>query len=139
MRPPAIAIWLTAAGAIPFLAAAAMILNLIPGAGRPLIVAYGAVILAFMSGVLWGFAARGGRAWAYVLSVLPALHVFFFVMPHPWAIQGQALAHLIAGFLAVLVLDLVYQAQGLAPRWWLSLRIPVTAVVVGCLWIARHA
>ncbi len=139
MTPPRIAILLTAAGALPFLAAAAMILGLVPGEGRALITAYGTVILAFMSGVLWGFAARGGRAWAYVLSVLPALHVFFFVMPHPWAIQGQALAHLIAGFLAVLVLDIVYQAKGLAPRWWLSLRVPVTAVVVGCLWVARHA
>jgi len=139
MTPPRIAILLTAGGALPFLAGAAMILNLMPGNGRALIVAYGTVILCFMSGVLWGFAARGGRAWAYVLSVLPALHVFFFVTPHPWAFEGQVLAHLIAGFLAVLILDLVYQAKGLAPRWWLSLRIPVTAVVVGCLWVARHA
>jgi hypothetical protein len=139
MTPPRIAILLTAAGALPFLLAAAMILGLIPGEGRALIVAYGAVILAFMSGVLWGFAARGAPAWAYGLSVLPALHVFFFVTPHPWAFEGQALAHLIAGFLGVLILDLVYQAKRLAPRWWLSLRIPVTAVVVGCLWVARHA
>jgi hypothetical protein len=139
MTPPRIAILLAGAGALPFLLAAAMILGLIPGEGRALIVAYGAVILAFMSGVLWGFAARGAPAWAYVLSVLPALHVFFFVTPHPWAFEGQALAHLIAGFLGVLILDLVYQAKRLAPRWWLSLRIPVTAVVVGCLWVARHA
>jgi hypothetical protein len=139
MTPPRIAILLTAAGALPFLLAAAMILGLIPGEGRALIVAYGAVILAFMSGVLWGFAARGGPGLGLCLSVLPALHVFFFVTPHPWAFEGQALAHLIAGFLGVLILDLVYQAKRLAPRWWLSLRIPVTAVVVGCLWVARHA
>jgi hypothetical protein len=139
MIPPRIAILLTGAGALPFLAAAAMILGMVPGDGRALIMAYATVILAFMSGVFWGFASRAGRSWAYVLSVLPALHVFFFVTAHPWAVQGQPLAHLIAGFLGLLILDLVYQAKGLAPRWWLSLRLPVTAVVVGCLWVARHA
>lgn len=139
MIPPRIAILLTAAGALPFLAGAAMILNLVPGDGRALVIAYGTVILAFMSGVFWGFATRGGRAWAYLLSVLPALHAFLYLKPHPWTMPGQPLAHLIAGFLALLVLDLVYQAQGLAPRWWLSLRLPVTAVVLGCLWVARHA
>ena len=41
---------------------------------------YGAVILSFMSGVLWGFAtkATGQTATAsYILSVIPALWAFF--------------------------------------------------------------
>lgn len=140
MRPPRIAMILTAAGAVPFLVGAAMVLGFWPGEGRALIVAYGVVILSFMSGVLWGFASRSGNPhWAYVLSVLPALYAFFFTLRHPWAMDGQALAHLIAGFLGVLVLDAVYQAKGLAPRWWLVLRIPATAVVLACLWVARHA
>ena len=139
MRPPAPAIWLTAAGALPFLVAAAMILGFWPGAGQALIIAYGTVILCFMSGVLWGFAARHGAAWwPYAASVLPALYVFFFVQRHDWALPGQPVAHLIAGFAAVLLLDAVFQFRGLAPRWWLSLRIPVTALVLACLWVARN-
>jgi hypothetical protein len=147
MKPPVPAIWLTAAGVLPFLAAAAMVTGLWPrflpgsgaGAGQALAVAYGIVILAFMSGVLWGFSARGGAAlWAYALSVLPALYVFFTALSHPWSLPGQPIAHLIAGFALVLVLDAVFQMRRLAPRWWLSLRLPVTAVVLACLWIARH-
>ena len=139
MIPPRIAILLTAAGTLPFLAGAAMVLGLWPGDGNgvALITAYGVVILCFMAGVHWGFAARGAPAWAYVLSVIPALYAFFFTLPHPWAIQGQALAHLVAGFVAVLVIDMVFQARRLAPRWWLTLRVPVTAVVLACLWVAR--
>ena len=143
MIPPRAAILLTAAGLLPFLAGVAMALNLWPGfdaaAGRALVTAYGVVILCFMAGVLWGFAARGRAIWAYALSVLPALHVFFFALPHPLALPGQPLAHLIAGFAVLLVLDAAYQAQGLAPRWWLSLRIPVTLAVLACLWVARNA
>lgn len=139
MRPPRIAIILTGAGALPFLIGAAMVLGFWPGEGRALIIAYGVVILSFMSGVLWGFATRGSAAWAYALSVVPALYGFFFVMRHQWSLEGQAISHLIAGFLAVLALDAVYQFQGLAPRWWLVLRVPVTAVVIACLWVARHA
>ena len=139
MKPPRIAILLTAAGALPFLAGVAMTMNLWPwpGDGVALIQSYGVVILCFMAGVHWGFAARGAPAWAYVLSVIPALYTFFFALPHPWAIEGQALSHLIAGFVAVLVFDAVFQARRLAPRWWLTLRIPVTAVVLACFWVAR--
>lgn len=141
MRPPRIAVIVTAAGALPFLIGAAMVLGFWPGEGRALIVAYGVVILSFMSGVLWGFASRNGAGapWAYIVSVLPALYAFFFALRHPWAMEGQALAHLIAGFVGVLVLDAVFQARGLAPRWWMVLRVPVSAVVIACLWIARHA
>jgi hypothetical protein len=140
MRPPAPALWLTAAGALPFLIGAAMILGFWPGEGRALVQAYGTVILCFMSGVLWGFAARNGAAWwPYAASVAPALYVFFFVQTHGWSLPGQALSHLMAGFAGVLVLDAVFQARGLTPRWWLSLRVPVTAVVLACLWVARGA
>lgn len=141
MKPPRIAILLTAAGALPFLAGAAMVLGFWPGMapaqGQALLQLYGLVILSFLSGVLWGFAARGGPGWAYALAVLPALYAFFAAPGHPWSIGGQALSHLVAGFLLVLVLDAVFQARRLAPRWWLTLRLPVTALVLACLWVAR--
>lgn len=94
--------------------------------------AYGTVILAFMSGVLWGFAARadGGRATTgYVLSVLPALWAFFMIGGGP----VSAGINLIAGFLALLLLDFAFWTWGLAPRWWMVLRVILTGGVVLCL------
>ncbi len=93
---------------------------------------YGTVILAFMSGVLWGFATRaapGTAAVGHALSVIPALWAFVFVGGGP----VSAAIYLIAGFLGLLLLDAAFAAWGLAPPWWLRLRLGLTAVVVGCL------
>jgi hypothetical protein len=93
---------------------------------------YGQIILAFMSGVLWGFATRshGARAaTGYALSVLPALWVFFTV----GAGVASSAIYLIAGFIGLLALDWSFWRQGLAPEWWMRLRILLTIVVVACL------
>ncbi|PYE84253.1 DUF3429 domain-containing protein [Pseudoroseicyclus aestuarii] len=93
---------------------------------------YGAVILSFMSGVLWGFAtkAEGRRAaLCYALSVIPALWVFFTTGGGPvragWA--------LILGFTGLLALDWLFARWRLAPAWWLPLRLMLTSGVVACL------
>lgn len=91
--------------------------------------AYGTVILSFMSGVLWGFAtkATGGQAaTGYALSVLPALWAFFMVGGGP----VSAGMNLIAGFVALLVLDFAFWTWGLAPRWWIALRLILTGGVI---------
>jgi hypothetical protein len=93
---------------------------------------YGTIILAFMSGVLWGFSTRAeGRvaATGYALSVLPALWAFFFVGGGP----VSAAIYLAAGFAGLLALDWMFWNQGLAPGWWMRLRIGLTTVVVICL------
>ena len=93
---------------------------------------YGTVILAFMSGVLWGFATRAEGAVAssgYVLSVVPALWVFFFVGGGP----VSAAIWLAAGFVGLLGLDLLFWRHGLAPAWWMQLRLMLTAGVLACL------
>ncbi len=93
---------------------------------------YGIVILAFMSGVLWGFATRATGAVAasgYALSVLPALWAFLFVGGGP----VSAAIYLAAGFVGLLGLDWLFWRQGLAPAWWMHLRILLTVVVVACL------
>ena len=93
---------------------------------------YGAVILSFMSGVLWGFATRAeGRVatTGYALSVLPALWAFFMTGGGD---QAAAVA-LIAGFVGLLGLDWLFWNHGLAPPWWLRLRLILTAGVVLCL------
>ncbi len=89
---------------------------------------YGAVILSFMSGVLWGFAtkAAGRTATAgYVLSVIPALWAFFMTGGGP----TTAAMNLIVGFLALLLLDWHFWRLELAPPWWMHLRVLLTGIV----------
>ncbi|NNE87801.1 MAG: DUF3429 domain-containing protein [Silicimonas sp.] len=90
---------------------------------------YGTIILAFMSGVLWGFSTRGDKTLNYVLSVLPALWVFFMV----GAGATSSAIYLITGFLGLLSLDWHFAQQALTPQWWMRLRIFLTVVVIACL------
>jgi hypothetical protein len=97
---------------------------------------YGMIILAFMSGVIWGFATRATGRTArllYVLSVIPALWAFFF------AFGEYALLTLAAGFLVLIPIDLAATRAGLAPQWWPRLRVMLTAVVVPCLVLGHFA
>jgi len=90
---------------------------------------YGAVIMAFMSGVLWGFAAKAEGPLSnvgYALSVIPALWAFFMTGGGPVA----AAMNLIIGFIGLLALDWHFWNAGLAPVWWLSLRVILTVVVL---------
>jgi len=142
-RIPRAALALGLAGLIPFLWSAASYLSpaLAGWGGRylpPMFIGayvgltYGTVILSFMSGVLWGFSARTeGRAATvgYTLSVLPALWVFLTVTDA----SVNSVIYLAAGFAGLLLLDVFFVAQGLAPAWWLRLRLILTAVVLCCL------
>lgn len=90
---------------------------------------YGTVILAFMSGVLWGFATKAeGRiaAAGYALSVIPALWAFLMTGGGP----VTAAINMVFGFIGLLGLDWLFWRQGLAPEWWMRLRILLTAIVV---------
>lgn len=94
-------------------------------------VAYGTIILCFMSGVLWGFATRSEdrQTLCYALSVVPALWAFFAVgggnQPATYA--------LIAGFCLLLALDKLFSIWRLTPPWWMRLRTLLTALVMTCL------
>ncbi|MEM6942342.1 MAG: DUF3429 domain-containing protein, partial [Pseudomonadota bacterium] len=90
--------WLGLAGLLPFFACAAGVAMLDdrPSAlASELLAGYGAVILSFMGGCRWGFAAvglgaerQGGAegAWSlYALAVLPALYAWpVAILPEPW-------------------------------------------------------
>lgn len=142
-RIPRPALLLGLAGLLPFLWSAATHLSptLAGWAGQwvpPMFlgayvgVTYGTVILSFMSGVLWGFATRAEgetAAIAYAFSVLPALWVFFMVTDA----SDTSVIFLAAGFVGLLLLDVMYSAWSLAPRWWLRLRVMLTIVVLTCL------
>ena len=90
---------------------------------------YGTIILAFMSGVLWGFAANIGdkrRPVGLTLSVLPALWAFF-------TFSGTLInpfISLIIGFLGVFAVDVRFYYWQLTPEWWLSLRSILTLFVI---------
>lgn len=143
MRTPPAPLLLGLAGLIPFLWGAATavssdlaqwgIQNLGPRFVAPFVLLnYGQIILAFMSGVLWGFATKSDGEQAalnYALSVLPALWVFFMVGAGPIS-SG---IYLIAGFIALLGLDYAFFRQGLTPEWWMRLRILLTAIVTACI------
>lgn len=90
---------------------------------------YGAIILAFMSGVLWGFAAKHDYTIGYALSVIPALWAFFMTGGGP----TTAAMNLIMGFLAVLLLDWHFWRLQITPVWWFKLRVIITAIVVATL------
>ena len=138
---PRTALYLALGGLLPFLVCAGVALSgnqvVLRGAEDEIMLRYGIIILAFMSGVLWGFAtnASGKMATvAYGLSVLPALWAFFTAVgPTP-----QALGALIPGFYGLLALDYYFWRAGLAPPWWLRLRLPLTAVVMVTLGIGIY-
>lgn len=93
---------------------------------------YGAVILSFMSGVLWGFSTnlKGKSAiLGYSLSVLPALWAFFSAGSSP----EQTARGLIIGFTGLLLIDWYFWSRGFAPAWWMKLRILLTFLVVPLL------
>lgn len=142
-RIPAPALILGLAGLLPFLwgAVTAHLPGLAPSlapwlpgrfAGAAVLQGYGIVILSFMAGVIWGFGTRasGRRAMLfYVISVMPPLWAFF-------AATGEvapSLVALIAGFVALLAVDWSAARAGLAPPWWMTLRLLLTAIVSLCL------
>lgn len=140
------ALWLGLAGLLPFLWAALGILVpavsdatvglLGPRFNAPyMLVAYGTVILCFMSGVLWGFATKTNEVRAFALSVMPALWAFFTVGGGP----QQATSAVLIGFLLVFACDVQFRVWGLAPDWWLKLRALLTAIVAACLLVGIFA
>ncbi len=125
-------VWAAATHLSPNLAAAAGAWMTPQFIGKYVGLTYGTIILSFMSGVLWGFAAKAsGReaAVGYGLSVIPALWCFFMVTDA----TPDSILYLAAGFAGLLVLDFSFARQGLTPVWWMPLRGLLTAIVLVCL------
>ena len=139
-RPPGppLAYRLGYAGLLPF-AAGAVGVWIAPAGWKPVIeaalIGYAAVILAFMGAVHWGLAMAGRperRSLQLGLSVLPALLGWVaLLLP-----AGLAYPLVMAAFLALLAFDRRAVALGLAPRWYPSLRTPLTAGVLLSLALA---
>jgi hypothetical protein len=145
---PALAWLLGLAGLLPFLGAGLLALGNDPvAAGRGLgaLVAYGAVILAFLGGVHWGTAlaepvgypapqTAGIQRARLGLGVVPSLVGWVALLlpqalPEPsgaWA----ALALLIAGFAGTTTVESRAARRGLLPRRYMLLRWLLSAIVV---------
>ena len=96
------------------------------------LLSWGQILLAFMSGVLWGFSTKmhGSRAaTGYVLSVIPALWAFVMVGAGP----VSSAIHLIAGYVGLAALNWSFWRQNLAPEWWMRFSLIQTFIAVVCI------
>lgn len=136
-RPTSAAVLLGAAGVLPFLALALEALS------RPAaeathwltwLVGYGAVILAFLGAVHWGFVLgaeapeRAGLRLGF--GVLPALAGWGALWLDDEGLATVAIGLLIAAFLAVAVTERSFYIRAWLPRGYLWLRYVLTLVVV---------
>ena len=103
--------------------------------------AYVAVILSFLGGIQWGLAIRNsdgnartrqGLTPSLALSVCPSLIGWTGLL----AEESLGFGLLILGFALVLISDVRALNRGIAPRWYLRLRYPLTGLVIICLTIA---
>jgi len=141
-RPlPPLAILLGVAGLIPF-----MVFGLGSVGANPLrslhaaqgLVGYGAVILAFLGGVHWGFTlgedgdGRVVRA-RLGLGVVPSLVGWAAILCGIFSEPVFSLAVLIAGFIGTVVIEFRARNRDLMPAGYLALRVALSCVVVAVL------
>ena len=138
---PSLAIILAASGVLPF-----ALLGVLSLGGSPSdsllavrgLVGYGAVILAFLGGVHWGFALEeqgDGRALhqRLGLGVIPSLIGWAAIFSSFIASPVLSLAILIAGFIAVVVTEWRAHRRGLVPGGYMVMRWVVSVIVVALL------
>ncbi|MBB4285627.1 DUF3429 domain-containing protein [Roseospira goensis] len=142
--PPAV-VWLGGTGLLPFLAGTTLAWvgdGAAAETGRFAVLTYGAVILSFLGGIVWGVAAaethrldRDGSVELFALSVLPPLvgwSALFLHGPHGFTLLGLA-------FLGQLALDKRMRDLNLVPPWWIGLRLVLTTGVILCLALTAAA
>ncbi len=95
--------------------------------------AYAALILSFLGGMWWGIAAaapaaqrRKALGWLWIAAVLPSLVALACFLPWAldWAWPEPSLVMLGGALLVTLGVDAKLGA--LAPRWWMTLRLPLS-------------
>ncbi|MBY0284173.1 MAG: DUF3429 domain-containing protein [Sphingomonas sp.] len=145
MMPPTIARLLGFAGLLPHIAVVLVLLernNELRFFALAMGYAYAALILSFLGGIWWGFAARAERApgWLWVAAVIPSLIALASFLPwatgEPW--PGPSLIVIGVALIAALGVDWQLHRLGLAPDWWLRLRLPLS-LGLGTLSIAMAA
>ena len=123
------------AGLIPFMGTTAVAVFGEPGISEIAtfaLLAYGAIILSFLGGILWGSVLARGHAGTPInnirllVSVAPSLIGWAALQAGP----GTGIPVLAVAFLLVLVIDLANTRDGILPPWYPRLRMPLTSAVV---------
>jgi hypothetical protein len=140
---PSIAMLLGIGGLIPFLVCAlGALANPPPNDELSLmaLIAYGAVILAFLGGVHWGFGLEeAGTATGDVqrarfgLGVLPSLMGWVALLVAILSYSRVALAFLTLGYILTTMVEARASRYGYMPRGYMGLRWVLSAIVVVCL------
>src|SRR5271166_2971221 len=116
------------------------------GQGFNALIAYAAVMLSFVGAVHWGLALGAGAATRrvqrlrYTLGVLPALVGWVALLLPVFVPPWTALVLLIAGFIAVMVVEARWAHLGYTPGRYKALHWLATVVVVavlGCVLVTR--
>ena len=142
LAPERVARWLGYGGLLPFASAAALVALLPAGEWQTLaarvLLAYGAVILSFLGGIVWGLTLRQVglaprlAAREFVYSVCPSLLGWAaLLMP----LRGGA-GLLAACVCAAYVHDALLARHHALPRWFLSLRLQLSLGAVSALSLA---
>lgn len=137
-RPlPLLAVVLAIAGLIPFGVMGYLTLGSEGQRAGVGLVAYGAIILAFLGGVHWGFALqdptpRAQRA-RLILGVVPSLVGWVAVLFTIAITIDAALGLLVIGFVGLTIVEARARSAGLIPRGYMGLRYGLSAAVVTVL------
>jgi hypothetical protein len=148
-QPFAVAVALSLAGLIPFIALGAVVLldPLDSDTAIQVLVCYGAVILSFIGAVHWGFALRDTAHPVNGVPLTPAVLgaerqlLLFGIVPSVigWAallamlhfgLPALALFFLLAGFFVTIVVETIGRGRGVVAGNWLALRWSVSLVVL---------
>ncbi len=134
---PPVALALGLAGLLPFLGCGLGALGMWqPEAMLLALVAYGAVILAFLGGVHWGFAlpsTLADRSHRLALSVVPSLIGWVAILLALLVSGEVALLLLAGGFAVTLVVETRIAAAGQMPEGYMGLRWMLSLVVLTVL------
>jgi hypothetical protein len=136
-RLPFLALLLGIAGLVPFIACGLYATTQNGSPATVALAAYGAVILAFLGGVHWGFAllepsGRGERS-RLGLGVVPSL-LGWVALLLVTAVSAEAgLGLLLVAFIATTVVEARGAAAGLVPPGYMRLRYGLSTVVTAVL------
>ena len=140
---PSIALLLGIGGLIPFVVCSlGALANPPPNDELSLmaLVAYGAVILAFLGGVHWGFGLEGSGTTTtsvqrarFGLGVLPSLLGWVALLLVFLGLGRVALGLLVLGFFLTTIVEARASRAGHMPRGYMGLRWVLSSVVVVCL------
>ena len=140
---PPIAILLGAAGLLPFIAGSYGALSFDGDAARISLLglaAYGAVILAFLGGVHWGFGLDAGSTQTirtqrlrFGLGVVPSLIGWAGLLVTFAGFPKIGLLVLLAGFIGTTIAEARGTQEGLVPQGYMLLRWVLSVIVILCL------